>query len=303
MRRNASPFSRSRAGLAAYTGHGIAMRRFAMTPARLRWSYINNDSDLAGCFIIVAFGVVLCLFGSHLLSMELPYVFDGETAPGLVVGKWIAGGRQPAVASVLAHGGGRRGPNHSIQYQFTDADGQLRTGTASLNVAEWSALVPGSSLTIRYVRSDPGKNRPAGSNGLMWIAVGLTAGGAVALFCGLSLIAGRVRAINEQVRLTTTGRPVIGIIDSVERHNPRKGSAYRIVHYRYLAAGPSSEKVFQGQFRCCDRSSKKWRPGDPLVVLVDEGDPARHAPDRFHARPEDLATLRAAPPVEAANRH
>ena len=38
-------------------------------------------------------------------------------------------------------------------------------------------------------------------------------------------------------------------------------------------------------------SDSGWQPGSPLLVLFDPGEPARHEPDLFEARSDDLAAL------------
>jgi hypothetical protein len=273
-----------------------------MTPRRLRWRHINADPDFAGCLILAVFGLAMCLFGSHFLNTELRYIFDGTTADAQVVNKWIAARGGPVFAAVLAHGGGRRGPRYNIRYEFHDAAGQVHGGQGDIDATEWQQLAVGATVPIEYVQSDPTKNRLAG-HGSLALFLGLTLGGAAALFGALTLIRSRLRTINEQVRLTLTGRPVLGLIEAVERQAPRKGAAYLIVRYKYLADGEVGQQVYSGGFRCGDRKPTSWSAGDPLLILVDESEPARHAPDRFHVRPQDLATLRQAPAESTAGDH
>jgi hypothetical protein len=267
-----------------------------MTPARLRWKHLNTDPELAGTlFVATVFGVILSFFGSALAANELRYLTDGVVTDAQVVGRWIAVRSGLAVAAIIAHGGGH-GPRHMIRYEFRDAAGQIQSGSADLDFGEWQRLVPGATVRIEYLRSDPARNRPAlAGDWLFLLGVGLAIGGVTALFGGLAFLRRRIRVINEQVRLTLKGRPVLGLVEAVERHAPRKSAAYLIIRYRYLVEDGGSPSIHAGEFRCRDRRPIPWTTGDTLLVLVDAVDPARHAADRFRVRPQDLETLRRVP--------
>ena len=265
-----------------------------MTSARLRWNHINADTDIVGCVILAVFGIGISSFGGNLLSFELRYTFDGSAVDAQVVNKWIAARGGPGFVAVVARGGGRREPRHTIRYEFHDDAGQVRTGQADIDPSEWQQLAPGATVTVQYVRSDPAQNRLAG-RGALGLALALTAVGAAVLFVGLMLLRRRLRTINEQVRLTLTGRPVLGLIEEVQRHTQRKAAAYLIVRYRYLAESESGPQIHADEFRCADCKPAPWSAGEPILVLVDPADSARHTPDRFRARPKELAALRGVP--------
>ena len=110
-----------------------------------------------------------------------------------------------------------------IRYEFRDAAGQIQSGSADLDFGEWQRLVPGATVRIEYLRSDPARNRPAlAGDWLFLLGVGLAIGGVTALFGGQAFLRRRIRVINEQVRLTLKGRPVLGLVEAVERHAPRR---------------------------------------------------------------------------------
>ena len=133
--------------------------------------------------------------------------------------------------------------------------------------------------------------------------LGLTVAGAAGLFGLLTLIRRRLQSINESVRLTFTGRPVLGLVTTVQRHKPPKGEAFLIVNYCYQVGDCWRAELHAGSFRCAVRPSESWAAGEPLLVLIDESDPSHHAPDKFRVRPGDLAILLGVPPESSKLEH
>jgi hypothetical protein len=263
------------------------------TPAQLRWKHLNHSPDLVGCGLLVVAGAVFCLFAGGLLRGEVRYLTGGATTDATVLDKRLAAGRRPAAAAVLAHGGGRKGPRYLARYEFTDAAGQVHQGQASFDKAVWDGLQPGAAFAVEYLRDQPTVNQPYNpARPLLWLGLGLAALGGLLVGGGLLLLGGEWRAIAERVRLTADGTPVLGLVEEVRRTKPRKGGPVVTVGYRYLAPGADgAPHLYAGEFSGAERWMRSWAAGAPLLVLVDPDDPARHAPDRFHARSDDLERL------------
>jgi hypothetical protein len=180
-----------------------------------------------------------------------------------------------------------------VAFEFRDEAGQVHQGTTSLGRAEWERLQPGDRLAVIYLRTEPSVYRLARP---AWgtIGVGLAVGvfGGLMGLGGVALVLRRVAAINEQVRLVTTGQPVLGLIDAVQEVKGSKGSVTYTLAYRYLPdAGDPSARVRNGTCERLSWRAPSWQPGGPILVLVDPDDPERHAADLFDARPDDLARL------------
>jgi hypothetical protein len=263
-----------------------------MTAARLRWKHINADAEFGGTLLVAAlFGSIMSFFGGMLVVNESHYLIDGITVDARVIDKSIAARPAPVIVALIAHAGGRRGPVFRVRYEFADTAGQVHNGSDGIDEAEWRRLAPGATIRIEYLRSNPEWNRPLRPIWLLLLGTGLSIGGVAALLGGFLFLRSRLRTINEQVRLTLIGKPVLGLIPIVQRHKPSKGAAFLVVNYAYSVTGPNGPELHGGSFRCSDRRPTPWEDGQPILVLVDETDPARHAPDRFHVREAELATL------------
>jgi hypothetical protein len=269
----------------------MSFMRFS--PARLRWKYLNRDHGFAGGLALAVFGTVLAIGGGLVLTTELRYLTGGVLAEARVLAKWQAAGERPAaVAAVLAHGGGRRGPRYTVSYEFTDTAGQVHAGSATIGKADWDQLGPGDALDVEYLAAEPGTSRPLDPlRPVLGLGFALETLGCPMLLGGLTLLRRRWAAVTDQVRLIGTGQPVLGLIDEV-RALGKKGEPCVTVRYRYVSpGGESAPQVRGGTSAPVPADARRWRAGGPILVLVDPDEPDRHAADLFSARPEDLERL------------
>jgi hypothetical protein len=262
------------------------------SPARLRWLYLNHDGGVAAGLALAAFGVVLAVGGWFLLAWELRYLTEGVTVEAHVLARWQAALRRPAVAAVLAHGGGRRGPLYVVSYEYQDEGGRVHQASAGIPKADWDRLGPGDVLAVEYLADEPGTSRPVPTRRTaLGVGFALEVVGCLLLLGGLAVFRRRVGAVNDQVRLVTTGQPVLGLLDDVRPYGGKKDSCVTL-QYRYLAAdGDAAPQVRSGTAEWVVPSAERWRAGGPVLVLVDPDDHDRHALDLFNARPGDLERL------------
>lgn len=253
--------------------------------AILRATVLNDEM-----FGMALFGGIISmlplLFSIPMLWREAQFQLDGVTIRGSVLQKQIAGENQPGpvMASVLAHGGGRRGPRHLVEYEYLDDAGTRHTGRSSVSTAIWQQLVVGGPVNVIYLKSQPAHSRVVGA---ATTPLGLIIG----LFVfGVMVLAGTVRAIVIGIRrlllnleLFQYGEPALAVVRSVDVVAGRKQRTRRTLQYSYEAAATlaGSPVEYNGTCEGTGRRGSTCRAEDRLLLFFDATEPQRHALDVY----------------------
>jgi hypothetical protein len=149
---------------------------------------------------------------------------------------------------------------------------------------------------VEFVAGNPPRSRPVGQR-TSWgtfatSALFATAGGLMVWFAGASLLSG-FRTLRQRVRLVESGHAAAGVVDRLEPVHGRSRILSYDCHYRFFlpARGSDPPQVLEGSISLYPRQSRRFQPGQPLLILFDPQDPATHTVDLHQARTEDPAAL------------
>jgi hypothetical protein len=255
----------------------------AVSHVELFWCYLNRP----GWWL----GVALCVIGGSLAGgarylqglpreRDLP---DGVRTVGQVVHKgerteWpeTDHGAKPRVI-------------YSLRYEFRDAEGQERQGTAEVPPAAWQRYQAGDAIGVRYPVGNPELNRaddvlvnpPAPG----WAAATLAGAVLGAAGSGLGLLC--LSRAWRRTRVVCGGVPSVGRVTEVvpdDAPGSRLRVGYRFTDDRGVGRDGRTSPLPRPV-------ASRWRPGDPILVLFRPDDVFRHEVDVYGARDDELAAL------------
>lgn len=180
-----------------------------------------------------------------------------------------------AVTAVVSELTRTRGKNqrYYVNYKYAAA-GQLYEGRASVGRSSWTKLKAGSSLTVRYLPSEPGRSWLRG-----YEPVAFWVGPVVALSMALIGIFPWY-ALRRQWMLLAEGRPAQAQVTVLKKVRHQHGSYYR-VSYEF--------RTMSGAMRSGRYDSHKGPPASGTTIQV------VYNPDRpEHSMPYPLALVRPA---------
>ncbi len=108
-------------------------------------SFVNRAPKIGLAILWSMLGCGFLLFAFPARS-NLPYLLDGKLVQATVV-----------TAPVIDNLGGKFGPKYVVRFEYSDAAGNIHTGTGRVRSA--GKLKPGDLIAVRYVRSDPSRSR------------------------------------------------------------------------------------------------------------------------------------------------
>ncbi|MBI4584822.1 MAG: DUF3592 domain-containing protein [Planctomycetes bacterium] len=175
-----------------------------------------------------------------------------------------------------------------LKYVFHDAAGQEHIRESQVNWETWRQFEDGSKLPIVYLPGNPSRNRLGGelaesewTLALVFGSLGFILGG-----IGWILVLRGVGKAWRAVQVLQNGVVVEGRVTSVERAPNVKINKRHPQFFRYRFKGPDGQD-YQGESPYLPpRLEDKWQTGDPIPVVYDPDDPARHQPDIFGLRSE-----------------
>jgi len=160
------------------------------------------------------------------------------------------------------------GMGHVVDYEFT-VDGRNYSRGVFTTAEHWQSLQVGSSLTIRYLPSDPQESFPESDSPISqthWSVTLLVAGNALFFMFGFAAI--YLSAVLPQRRLLARGLPARGVVTSCKEGYKGRSSGYFVYYDFSLPDGSQCQgKVFRGQLTS---------EGTTVAVLYDSDKPRRN---------------------------
>jgi hypothetical protein len=203
----------------------------------------------------------------------------------------------PATATIVERGHSTTSKGDSsywMRYVYHDQAGAEHVDTATVSWAVWRQHPDGSALQIRYAPERPASSKLSFDDAAAWWVLPLVFSSVGLVFGGTGWLLvlwtwGKIRA---RVVLLRTGMSAMATITAVEvnlsvRINGR--------HPRYLAYEFCDDTGRQHQGRSADlppRLDNRWQAGDPILVVYDRLDPAKHEADIFDLKEKEPAGLR-----------
>jgi hypothetical protein len=254
-----------------------------ISPARLRWLYLRGPLWWMG-LVFAAVGVVLLSIVVTMWQDEERFAANSTRATATVTRKEqrteMRGpkGQTPTQVFVL-------------HFTFKDAEGHPHEGSVEAPNNDWTAATKDSLLAIEYDRTDPSNTRlPGSGETVRWGLIGAGIGAVVFLTAGLAIIVSLLVSSGRRARLVRTGTPALGVVDGVVENDSavKLEGTFRVTYHFTDAEGTRREGRGPAQPRAL---ASRFNAGDPILVLYDPGNPARHEPDIFTARSDEVADL------------
>ncbi|HEY2139048.1 MAG TPA: DUF3592 domain-containing protein, partial [Chthoniobacterales bacterium] len=194
----------------------------------------------------------------------------------------------PAVATLVekGHSSSRSSSsNYWLKYAFNDERGVEHIRQAKVRWEDWRRFRDGDTLTIRYVRDNPERNRLAGGLDNAWWVLPLIFGNLGVVFGGLgwTFVVMSLRKVLAEMNLLRTGSVAEGKV--IAFHSDPSitinGRHPAFFEYRFEAEG----KTHQGRSPDLPLSlMERWNRGDAIRVVYDVRNPNRSEPDIYDVR-------------------
>lgn len=180
-----------------------------------------------------------------------------------------------------------------LRFRYVDAAGEEHEVEEGVPRPAWLRYRPGQRVAIEYLENQPAKSRLAENVGhdagvIKWVftLLGLAFAG-----LGWGLLVGSWVGAGRRTRLLCRGVPALGQVTGVER---RLNIEINGRHPAYLTFQftDSQGRVRSGESSLLPRAiENRWQPGDPILVLYEDDNPARNEADVHEFRADDLAAL------------
>ena len=236
------------------------------------WRYIRGSFFFWFGLIFAVVGTPFLVIAVYQLGVERDIANNGVDAVATLVEKGHSTSRGSS-------------SNYWLKYVFNDENGAEHIRQAKVKWEDWRRFRDGDTLTIRYVRDNPDRNRLARGLDNAWWVLPLIFGILGIVFGGLgwTFIVRSLRKVLAEINLLRTGSVTEGKIiafhcDPAITINGRHPAFFE---YRYEADGNTHKG------RSPDlplRLMERWNQGDAIRVVYDARNPSRSEPDIYDVR-------------------
>lgn len=274
---------------------------------------VNRDGWIHGGVVLLWISLIALPLPIVTVVAGWPFVFDGETAQGRVIGREraraaldgeprrplayaaaVEGPAQVRAAGfptpLLAHGGGKNRVRNWVEYEFRDHLGEVRRGRSSVGKDDWERLRPGDAITVWYVASNPERNTAwTGFNSFYLVPIVAGCIGALAVVIALRFIAvGLATGLRTSWRLRR-GPLVVGMATGVGSIEYGECD----IEYVYLcrAAFASEARSRAARATLPGKFAANVRPGSAIPVVLDPDDPDCSFVDGYGIRSTEYREL------------
>lgn len=256
---------------------------------RLALKYAKRDQMLIASLFLLLIGAMFTPWFVAPLRRDLRLATEGKIVEATVINKRMAGLPGPALAALLAHGGGKR-RSRLVEFEF-NVGGRAVRRSERVSDAIWNKAIVGQTISVVYLPSDPSICRagdPLWKTGLMGpFGTGILAGAT-----GIVCLVRAARGIVRNVRLIATGWPALGIIDCVQTRQHKRQTYVERVAYSFLVVSQAGQQLHRAELNSnIPLAPGQLETGDLVLVMYDQFDARQHAIDYFGARDDEKPSL------------
>jgi hypothetical protein len=265
---------------------------------RLRWRYLKSSLLWWFGLIWAVVGITFVIVALFLGLGEQRFSQGGVSTTGTILEK----GYEETIEV-----GDRDDDDvtYWLLYRYYDADEQEYVGQEDVSLDTWNRYREGDTVTIEYLRDDPGESRVADDGGVAsWLLPAIFGGVGVFLGgIGGFLTVRSFRRAGRRARTLRNGVPTQGRVIAVLKKTSVKVNGRHPFYLTYEFTDYSGQRR-EGESPLLPQAlESRWRADEPIQVLYDRDDPSQHEVDLFEVRGDDLAAASSGVHVQHKKSH